>query len=57
MSGIALALLYPARLLAALTEHAPAPGGRPAALYVVSTIQADRSECLPLAWPLPSSAA
>jgi hypothetical protein len=57
VSGIALALLYPARLLAALTEHAPAPGGRPAALYVVSTIQADRSECLPLAWPLPSSAA
>jgi hypothetical protein len=36
MSRIALALLYPARLLAQITEQPPPPGGRPSALYLYS---------------------
>jgi hypothetical protein len=34
VQSLALALLYPARILAHLTEPAPAPGTHPAALYV-----------------------
>jgi hypothetical protein len=37
--SVALALLYPVRLLAHLTEPAPAPGGRSAALHFSSSLR------------------
>jgi hypothetical protein len=43
VQSLALVLLYPARMLAHLTEPAPAPGSHPAALYVSEQPASDGS--------------
>ena len=45
VQSLALGLLYPARILAHLTEPAPTPGSHPAALYVSE--QPDRRRSSP----------
>jgi hypothetical protein len=45
--SLGLALLYPARLLAHLTESGPAPGACPAALYVSSNLSHGQDRALP----------